>query len=83
VRRLLRLKYPDSLPIVNANQKNITTSLAGLLENGEKRHEIGRLSRAYAEKFHSSIKIAQDLVIIYQELLEKVRKSASKVSRCV
>jgi len=79
----LILEYPDSLPIVNANQKNITTSLAGLLENGEKRHEIGRLSRAYAEKFHSSIKIAQDLVIIYQELLEKVRKSASKVSRCV
>jgi len=63
--------YPDDLPIVNANQENLTDVLGGLLENGEKRNEIGRLSRAYIEKYHDAHKIARDLVAIYQELLEK------------
>jgi len=69
-------KYPDDLPIINANQENLAEVLAGLLENGQMRHEVGWRSRAYVEKYHDAHKIARDLVVIYQDLLEKVRKSS-------
>ena len=69
-------RYPNDLPIINANQENLTEVLAGLLEDGQKRYEIGCRSRAYVEKYHDAHKIARDLVVIYQDLLEKVRKSS-------
>ena len=63
--------YPVDLPIVNANQDNLLEVLSALLENGEKRHQIGRLSRAYFEKYHDAHQIATQLQSIYQELMEK------------
>lgn len=65
--------YPDDLPIVNANQENLADVIKNLLEDSQRRHEIGRCSRAYVEKYHDAHKIAQELVAIYEELLEKVR----------
>lgn len=66
-------KYHSDLPIVNANQENLTQILADLLENGQKRHEIGRRSRAHIEKHHDAHKIAGDLVVIYEKLISKNR----------
>lgn len=67
-------KYPDDLPIVNANQENLAGVVKNLLEDGRRRHEIGRRSRAYVEKYHDAHKIARELVAIYEELLGKVRR---------
>jgi glycosyltransferase involved in cell wall biosynthesis len=64
-------RYPIDLPIVNANQDDLPEVLSTLLENGEKRYQIGRLSRAYFEKYHDAHKIANQLLSIYQELIAK------------
>jgi hypothetical protein len=64
-------RYPNDLPIINANQGNLTEVLSDLLEDGQKRYEIGCRSRAYIEKHHDAHRIARDLAGIYRELLEK------------
>jgi len=66
--------YPPDFPIVNANQDNLAAVLGNLLENGALRHQIGRQSRAYVEKYHDAHKIAHDLVEIYDELIEKIAR---------
>lgn len=68
----LALKYPDDLPIVNANQENLTEVIKSLLMDGQRRREIGQRSRAYVEKYHNAHKIARDLVAIYEKLLKNV-----------
>ncbi|MHC4643140.1 MAG: glycosyltransferase [Planctomycetota bacterium] len=68
----LASKYPDDLPIVNANQENLTEVIESLLVDGQRRYEIGRRSRAYVEKYHDAHKIARDLVVVYEELLKNV-----------
>ena len=73
--------YPPNLPIVNANQDNLYEVLKGLLEDGQRRHKIGRRGRAYVEKYHDAHKIAHDLVRIYEELLEKVSSRKNRVRR--
>lgn len=71
----LMSKYPADLPIVVANQDNLAEVLGGLLVDGRRRHEIGRQSRAYVEKYHDSRVIARQLVEIYAELIEKKKQS--------
>ena len=66
-------KFPD-LPIVNANQENLAEVISSLLKDGQRRYEIGRLSRTYVEKYHDAHKIARKLVAMYEELLAKVQK---------
>ena len=68
-------KYPSDFPIVNANQDNLAQVLGPLLEDGQRRREIGRQSRAYVVKHHDAHQIARQLVTIYQELIEKQRGS--------
>ncbi len=71
VKPSLAAQYPSDLPIVNATQESLTDVLAGLLADGARRHEIGRRSRAYVEKYHDAIKIAGELKGIYEELLRR------------
>jgi glycosyltransferase involved in cell wall biosynthesis len=66
-------KYPPDLPIINATQDNLPDVLEPLLRDGELRHEIGKRSRAYVEKYHDAIKLAYRLVDIYQEVIEDKR----------
>ena len=61
--------YPEDLPIVNANPDNITEQLEVLIRDAELRHEIGRRSRAYAEKYHDDKKIAAELLSVYEEVI--------------
>jgi len=70
----LLVKYPPDLPIVVADQDNLTEVIKGLLEDGQRRYEIGRRSRAYVEEYHDAHKIARELVAIYERLLGRVRK---------
>jgi len=66
-------RHEAVLPIVNASQDTLPDVLAGLLEDGRRRHEIGRRSRVYVEKHHDAHKLARELVEIYEQLLDERR----------
>ncbi|MCD4653902.1 hypothetical protein K8T06_08185, partial [bacterium] len=68
---VMRPNYPSDLPIVNADQENLIDVVRSLLNDGQKRRNIGLLSRAYVEKYHDSKRLAQGLVRIYEELITK------------
>lgn len=61
-------KYPKELPLVNANPDTIYTKLKELILDSRLRHEIGKKSRKYAEKYHSLEVIGHKLVEIYREI---------------
>ena len=60
--------YPPDLPIHDANPDNITEKLEELIRDAGLRHEIGKKSRAYVERFHDDEKIAVELARIYDEV---------------
>ncbi len=62
-------RYPSELPIVNVNHDNLAEVLSGLIQDGQKRHQIGRQSRQYVEKYHDAHKVARDLVKVYEQLI--------------
>jgi len=61
-------KYPENLPIIVANPDNIAEVLKTLLQDGNLRIELGHKSREYVEMYHDKIKIAKDLVRLYETL---------------
>lgn len=61
-------KYPPEMPLVNANPDTIYTVLKKLIQDGELRHEIGKRSRAYVEKYHALEVVVTDLLRIYREI---------------
>lgn len=64
-------EYVKELPVVNATPHTIYQVLKGLIENREKRIEIGRRSREFAIKWHSAQAGARKFDHIYTELLGK------------
>jgi glycosyltransferase involved in cell wall biosynthesis len=60
--------YVDELPVVSANEHNIEEVLIDLIKNKSKREEIGKRSRAFAEKWHASDVAAVKMAEIYQSL---------------
>lgn len=69
IRPSLAAVYPPDFPMVNASQEDLADVLKGLLEDAERRRNLGRQGRAYVEKHHDARKIARQLVGIYEELL--------------
>ena len=65
-------KYPEDLPLVNANPDTIYQKLKELILDSELRHEIGIKSRTYAEKYHSLEVIGPRLLNIYKEIGLKI-----------
>jgi hypothetical protein len=65
-------RYPPELPIIVADQYDLREKLAAIVNDGGKRYELGRRSRAYMETHHEARKLAADLVKIYRELLNRV-----------
>jgi len=61
-------RLPPDFPIINATQDNLIEVTSILLRNQSKLAEIGKLSRAYVEKYHSADTIARQLLSIYHEL---------------
>lgn len=61
--------YVDELPIISATPQTIEAVLKDLILNTEKRLEIGRLSRQFALKWHSSEAGARRFNRIYKKLL--------------
>jgi glycosyltransferase involved in cell wall biosynthesis len=68
VKPSLLSEFPSEYPVINANQDNIIQVVGNLLADGQRRHEIGRQSRAYVEKHHDAHQIAHQLANLYQEL---------------
>ncbi|MCM8758794.1 MAG: glycosyltransferase [Candidatus Omnitrophica bacterium] len=63
--------YPEELPIINANPDNLIHVLGNLILNGKLRHEIGKNSRCYVEKYHDAVKLAYDLKEIYAKVIQR------------
>jgi len=68
VRKDLIDKYPPDIPIVNANPDTIYSVLKKLILDAGLRHEIGKQSRAYVEKYHAIDVVVSDLLQIYREI---------------
>lgn len=56
------------LPVVNANPMNIYQVLRDTLKHRNQLPEIGRRSRAYVERWHDPVQIAQELVREYHAI---------------
>lgn len=59
---------PNTLPFVSANPDTIYDNLKDLIINPEKRHEIGKKSRAYVEKYHDVDVVVDDMIKLYREV---------------
>jgi len=64
-------EYVEELPVVSATPKTVYDVLRDLIENPEKRREIGALSRKFAVKWHSAEAGARRFDQIYSELLQR------------
>jgi len=62
-------EYVDELPVVSATPETVYEVLKDLLDHPEKRAEIGRRSREFAAKWHSSEAGAREFDRIYRSLL--------------
>lgn len=59
--------YPRELPVIHTDPDNVYDNLKMLLENPELRRELGAKGRKYVEKYHDSMKIADDIVRLLTE----------------
>jgi Glycosyl transferases group 1 len=62
--------YVDEMPIVSATPETVRDVLLDLIQNPEKRREIGRRSREFALRWHSAEAGARQMDSIYGGLLE-------------
>jgi len=62
-------KYPNDLPLVNANPKTIERELEILILDAALRNKIGKASRAYVEKYHDANIVVGEVADIYSRLL--------------
>jgi hypothetical protein len=65
VKPAVAAQYPQEIPLVNATREALAGVLAELLLDGQRRHDLGRLSRAYAEHHHDAVTLASELRAIY------------------
>jgi glycosyltransferase involved in cell wall biosynthesis len=61
--------YVDELPVVSATPDTARDVLVDLIDNPDKRRELGRRSREFAVKWHSADAAAQRFDAIYRNLL--------------
>jgi glycosyltransferase involved in cell wall biosynthesis len=65
-------EYVAELPIISATPENIKEVLIDLIDHPEKRKEIGRKSREFAVKWHSTEVAALKMQEIYEKLMDKI-----------
>jgi glycosyltransferase involved in cell wall biosynthesis len=64
-------EYPVDLPLVNATKENLTSAVADLLTDGERRARLGRDSRAYVEAHHDAARLGRRLVSVYDGVIRR------------
>ena len=62
-------EYVAELPIVSATPQTVEAVLKDLLQNPEKRQELGRRGRLFAKKWHERSAGARQVDAIYRQLL--------------
>jgi hypothetical protein len=62
--------FVEELPVVSATPETVRDVLVDLIQNPEKRAELGRRSREFAVKWHSASAAADRFDVIYRNLLE-------------
>ena len=65
--------YVEELPVISATPETVYDVLRDLIEHPEKRAEIGRRSRAFAEKWHASDEAAAHFDRVFQGFLSPVK----------
>ncbi|MGG3799481.1 glycosyltransferase family 4 protein [Metabacillus fastidiosus] len=68
IREDLVKKYPSELPIINANPDNIAPILQNLINQPENWSKLGMLGRRYVKQYHSTHKIAEHYIKVYNNL---------------
>ncbi|MFZ4453232.1 glycosyltransferase family 4 protein [Salibacterium aidingense] len=68
IRKDLESKYPSGSPIVNATPDTITEVLKEVVQNPQKRYDLGVKGRQYVVKHHSMEKTAEQYIDVYQQL---------------
>lgn len=68
IRDDLLKKYPEDLPIINANPETIEDTLETLIKDPIMRFKIRMNSRKFAERYHDSKVVAEKLVALYRSL---------------
>lgn len=66
----IKKTFPETMPIVSATIDNLTDVLEGLIQDGNKRRELGIAGRKYVEKYHDYRKVAQMQLDIYNNRIE-------------
>ena len=66
----LRKSFPESLPIVSAGFENLSETIDDLIQDGEKRHNLGIQGREYAMRYHDNVKVTKYLKQIYEGTVE-------------
>lgn len=61
-------QFPPELPFVNTNPDTIYDNLKDLILNPEKRHQIGKKSHEYIEKYHEVNVVVNDMIKLYREI---------------
>lgn len=75
IKKSLVDKYPADMPIINASDDNLYEVLEKLIVDSNLRHQIGLNSRAYAEKYHDTEKVAIRFKQIYEEVIQMKKSS--------
>jgi hypothetical protein len=65
--------HPPEIPIVNATVDNIAEVLESLIQDGQRRYELGVRSREYVQKYHDADVLARELLDIYGQILAAPR----------
>ena len=63
----MKEQLPEELPIVSADFDELPAKIEELLADPQKRHALGMLGRAYAERYHDYIKVTKHLYNVYNE----------------
>mgnify|MGYP003369855580 CR=1 FL=1 len=66
-----RETFPKSLPIVSAEVENLTEIIEDMIDNSEKRRQLGIQGREYVLRYHDNIKVTKYLKQIYEGTIEK------------
>ena len=64
-------KFPNSIPVENANPDNIKDKLRELIKDFDRRSELGKLSRQFVEEVHDVSKVVPQLIDVYDKVLER------------
>lgn len=67
------ISYNGQLPLVNANQNNLTDKLRALISSAPTREKIGRLARDYVCATHDTNIVAKQFIDLYLKAHEKIK----------